>query len=377
MSGNGYRKNASIGAARGDGTPDASALAVINTMTLRDLAADDVYVREAIIAHNGIDRDRESISDALLDGFTRTLPGKGFFVSHPGGWTGTTGPGEGRWYSAHTVRMSLDQARVELGKPDLRWPDGVQTAVLLKGSFYLPRKTAAELIDRIDAGVARDISIQFTAKSTDEHRDEDGRLLWRLLDAPGEALEASLVWLGAQPGARVTKHATPTDSDDEDTVMSKELADKLKAAEAERDSAKAAAASHAALVKALGEDAALVDDPDSAAALIRAGKAFREELVNAIVTHERTLGLVGDDDAAVKAARDTYALLTTDKLDALAKRYGAHAGSDGDGAKAPAGGTHTSAIGGGDPNAGAPAAKNKASPGAGTFLDNPAITGMA
>lgn len=361
-----YRKTAAIAATRGDGTPDADALAAINALALRELAADEVYSRQAIIAHSGIDRDRESISDTLLDALATSLPGKGFFVSHPGGWSGSTGPGEGRWYRAWTERMSLDQARAELGRPDLQWPEGVDTATLLKGAFYLPRRTAADLIERIDSGVAGDVSIQFTARSGTERRADDGRLIWRQLDAPGEALEASLVWLGAQPGARVTKSARPN-TDDEDHIM-KDLEARLKAAEdaraaaqAEADKAKAAAAAHAALAKALGDDAGLLEDATATAALVRAGKAHRQGLIDAIVTHERSLGLVGDTDSEVKAAAEAYGLLSTAKLDALAKRYAAQAGGD------------RSAISGGEPNAAPPRTRSK---GVGGYLDNPAITAI-
>lgn len=377
-----HRKSASIQGQRGDGTPDAAAMAVINRHTLRELAAEDVYARECIVAHNGIDRDRETLSTSLLDAFARTLPGKGFFVSHPGGWNGEGGPGEGRWFAARTERMPIEQARVELGDPTLKWPSDTSEAVLLRASFYLPRKTAPALVEKIDAGVARDISIQFTAKVTDEHREDD-RLVWRRLDMPGEALEASLVWLGAQPGARVTKSAR-TEHDHEDTEMSDELKAKLKAAEVARDAAitdagkaKAAADRMEALRKALGDDAGVLDDAEGAAALIKSGQAHRKGLVDAIVAAERQMGLVGDDEAAVKSAGETYALLPTAKLQALHDRYKA-AGAAGGGAGA---GQQGSAIAGGDPNAGTPGSGTGVPPGthgkATGFLANPAITGVA
>ncbi len=43
----------------------------------QSIAVEDLYVRKALLCHNAIDRDRERFSEALLEDFRKTLPGKG------------------------------------------------------------------------------------------------------------------------------------------------------------------------------------------------------------------------------------------------------------------------------------------------------------
>jgi hypothetical protein len=62
---------------------DDAALAAINAFTLRPFAADELQLREYVLAHNCIDRDNEVFDESLLDDFATSLPGKGIFVNHP------------------------------------------------------------------------------------------------------------------------------------------------------------------------------------------------------------------------------------------------------------------------------------------------------
>jgi hypothetical protein len=198
------------------GMPDSEALAMINSMALTPLEAREIYTRTVYLAHNAIDRDDEVFDDALLDDFATTLPGKGLFVRHPGGWDGDSGPGEGRFYAARVVDMSLDEARELLREPGLRFAPGTERAKLLEASFYAVRTDEnATLLRKIDAGVAGDVSIGFRAAERTNIHGADGAAVARRLHAPGEALEGSLVWLGAQPGARIHKAAHGAGSDAE------------------------------------------------------------------------------------------------------------------------------------------------------------------
>ena len=110
-------------AIKAGGKPDEGQLAAINQFTLDELTEDQVYVRTAILAHSGIDRDRDAFEKALLEDFAKTLPGKGLFVKHPGGWDGDSGPGIGRWFGARVVEVSKEKAREMLREPKLQFPD--------------------------------------------------------------------------------------------------------------------------------------------------------------------------------------------------------------------------------------------------------------
>ncbi len=307
------------------GEASAEQLALIANYTLADVPAEKLYVRTFVVAHNAIDRDKECFDEALLADFARTLKGKGLFIKHPQGWDGDSGPGKGRWFEATLQRMSLEEARTLLREPALQWPPGVETAVLLQADMYMTRTASnADLQTDIDAGIVGDVSIGFTAKDYERLVDASGVELnaWRIT-GPGEALEASLVWLGAQPGARAIKGAKQSENPD---VKPEEQLAAEQTAHAETKSALAAAKpSHDIVLnvrKALGDNAHLVDKPEELAAMVAAGKAHREALVEQVITGERQLGLLGDGEEEVAAAKAIYMGASLDRLAARAKRLG-------------------------------------------------------
>lgn len=322
------------------GTPSDEQLRLINGYALETLGADDVYVRTFVVAHNGIDRDREVIDEALLGDFAQTLPGKGLFIRHPGGWDGDSGPGEGRWFAAEVQQMSLDEARTLLREPRLQWPPDRTTASLLLADVYIVRTDDnAALLKKIDGGVVGDVSIGFRSTGRTEINNADGERVARRLHSPGEALEASLVWLGAQPGARAQKGANP-DDDSEDNAVTPEqikaLQDQQKADQTRISDLEAKAAAGAAAVKTLtdltaalgAEHKALADNPANLAELAIAGKAYRERLIDDITAAERAKGLVtGDDDAAVASHKALYANADLAVLESRAKAVAAAKGS--------------------------------------------------
>lgn len=351
------------------GEPTAEQLTAIRAYTLRDFTPAEIVVREFVLAHNGIDRDNEVFDEPLLADFARTLPGKGVFaVGHPGGWDGDSGPPEGRAFAARVERMSFDAARTLLREPSLQFPpDRAEAAVLMASAYFVRTDDNAALLTKMDAGIASDVSIGFGAKRSDSPiLDASGRELQaRRWVAPGEALEMSIVWLGAQPGARAVKAAKP-----EEEIMTPEEKAALEAAQQKAAAAETRAADYAksaeqldALRKSLGPDAALLDSPTSLAALITSGKAHRGALIDAIVTGERHAGTVGDSEADVKSARDLYETFPTDKLQAFAKRFEQPAGS------APAG---KSGLTPSNPGTPAPGAGTK-SAGGDSLIDNPAF----
>lgn len=315
---------------KSSGAPSEAQLTAIRLHTLADMPAEKLYVRDFVIAHNAIDRDRECFAEALLMDFARTLPGKGLYIKHPLGWDGDTGPAEGRFYDAQIKRMSFDEARAELREPSLAFPPDARDAVLLVASAYMVRTTDnGALLDKVDAGIAGDVSLGFFYKGAPERLvDAEGRELnaYRL-NAPGEALEGSLVWLGAQPGARAIKNAPRT----QETVMDPNDQKKLDDATAKALSLQSqldAALPHSQLVSALktalGEHAVQLDSAGGIAELgelITAGKAFKASLVDDVVKSERLLGLCGDDDAAVGAAKAAHGAMPVAKLQQLSKHY--------------------------------------------------------
>lgn len=312
---------------KASGDPSAEQLAAIRAYTLRDFAPAEIVVREYVLAHNGIDRDNEVFDEPLLADFARTLPGKGVFVKHPSGWDGDSGPPEGRVFGARVERMSFEAARELLREPALRFPpDRAEAQVLMAAAYFVHTEENAPLLTKMDAGIASDVSIGFGAKrSPDPIRDADGReLSARRWVAPGEALEMSIVWLGAQPGARAVKSAKP-EEETMDPVQKAALdAAELKAAAAEKRAAENAKAAEQleGLRKALGADAdALLSQPAQLAALVTAGKSHRESLIDAIVTAERHAGITGDSEEAVKSTRELYSGFPVEKLQALAKRF--------------------------------------------------------
>lgn len=360
-------KQFAIAAHKAAGEPTAEQLALVNRYALRELKSDEVYIRSFYLAHNAIDRDREVFDDSLLDDFVRTLPGKGAFVKHPGGWDGDSGPGEGRWIAAKVVEMSLDEARAALREPNLQWPATTTRAKLLDATMYALRLPSnADLLAKVDGGIAGDVSIGFRAADRTAITDAAGNEIARRLHSPGEALEGSLVWLGAQPGARAHKQASIFD--EEKTMQltpeqSKKLQDDLAAAKKATSDLQAKATAFDALAKEIGEE--LAKNPAALKALLDEAKAYHDEQLNEVVRLERLAGMVtGDDEKSVNAAKTAHAGRSAAWLRQWAAKL----------AKTVPGGGQ---LKGGDPNAGQgaqPATKDAdpANP-----LNNPAITGAA
>ncbi|GAB63097.1 MAG: hypothetical protein DWB56_06755 [Candidatus Jettenia sp.] len=182
-------------------------LAKINKFALVPLTAEQVYVRKYLMCHSGIDRDNERFHEDMLEDFARTLPGKGFFVEgHPSSWSGKGGPGEGRFFDAATEEMPLEKFKETTGE-ELKLPEGIKNVKVLWGEAYLLKLDSnTDTLAKIDGGIYSFISIGFKAPRQ-EVTDKHGNYLFGEYRPKGEALEGSLVWLGAQPGASVMKCA--------------------------------------------------------------------------------------------------------------------------------------------------------------------------
>lgn len=308
-------------AAKSNGAPDEAQLTAIRQYALSDIAADAVYTRTFALAHNCIDRDSEVFDEGLLADFAKTLPGKGIYIKHPNSWQGDGGPAEGRWFGATLQTMSLGDAQTMLREPNLTLPPDRNTVTVLLADGYLVRTPDnATLIAKVDGGVAGDVSIGFCAQSKVPIKDAQGRELQaqRIL-GPGEALEGSLVWLGAQPGARAIKSAPMyTNSLEDDAMNESELKAKLDKADADVKALQPHADFRNALKTALGtEHAPLADDPAALAVLALTGKAARESMVDAVVADARHKGAIGDTPEEVAAVKAAYAAMPHAQLKTL------------------------------------------------------------
>lgn len=297
---------------KGAGDASAEQLAGINSYALKDMQADEVYVRTMYLAHNGIDRDKEVMDDALLRDFERTLPGKGLFIKHPMSYDGDSGPGEGRFFAARVLEMGFDEAREKLREPGMQWPASAEKALVLESSFYAARTDDNKsLLTKIDAGVAGDVSIGFNHAERAPITDGNDNHIATRLHAPGEAYEGSLVWLGAQPGARIHKSAKPQEENDVDKDLKiKELEGDVEAAEKMATEAEAKATENQtkadafdAIAKDLGDESM---DAKQITQLAKEGKEYRDSLVDDIVANKRNLKQVGDSDEDVAAAKALY-----------------------------------------------------------------------
>lgn len=186
-----------------DITPEM--LAKINVYALTPLTTEQIYVRKFLVAHNGIDRDRDRFPDDVLADFAATLPGKGFRcngVGHP--MYGSGGPGEGLWFDAATEELTPAKFKNLTTEP-IKLPKGQKTVTVLWGWMYTLAANET-MIANIEAGIYRHVSIGFRATDCNAVKDEvNGSTLYLEYVGPAEATEASMVWLGAQPGATSQK----------------------------------------------------------------------------------------------------------------------------------------------------------------------------
>jgi hypothetical protein len=175
-------------------------LAKINKYSLRPLSAEEVFVRRYLMAHNAVDRDNERFPEALLDDFANTLPGKSLLNGH-----NRLELPLGLYFDASTEEMTPEQFKALTGE-DPNLPDNVQMVKVLWGWVYMLKADFTEaLAANIDAGIYRHASIGFRASDTIPVKGAFNNVLFYEYVSPGEALEGSIVWLGAQQGATAQK----------------------------------------------------------------------------------------------------------------------------------------------------------------------------
>lgn len=272
-------------------------MAKINRFALKELAPDDVYVRRFLMAHNLIDRDNECFPPAMLDEFAATFPGKSMLEGHD-----RRSRPCGKWFDSYTEEMTPEQFTALTGETP-RLPLGATSCkVLWTWGYLLKTPGNEELIQAIDGGICNHCSLGFAAADLKDVRTEpNGPALYREYISPGEALEGSLVWLGAQPGATAQKFMKdqknhPTEETRMKTVIAlliglgmKSLTDTATEDQV-ASGIKSLIEEKEARIKALEPDAEL-------------GKAYRDNTVAAYVAAKQKLGEVADTEEARTALK--------------------------------------------------------------------------
>jgi hypothetical protein len=194
-----YKQTGLVSIKGADVTPDM--LDIINSKYAQEtLAAGDIYVQKELLAHNGIDRDRERFPEDLLDDYARTLPGKSFLEVHDRSRLPI-----GLYFDAKTEEISKEQFK-EITGEEIRLPDEIDKAKVIFAWIYTLRKEwNQKLIDNLSGGIYRHRSIGFTATDFKAVKGEFDQVLYFEYVAPGEAREGSIVYLGAQQGATSQK----------------------------------------------------------------------------------------------------------------------------------------------------------------------------
>lgn len=269
-------------------------LVKINKFAIKELTAEEVYVRKFLFCHSAIDRDVERFPAPLLQQFADTFPGKSFIAVHD-----RKSLPLGLFFDSTTEEMSAVRFK-ELTGEDPNLPEGETNVTVVWAWAYMLRKHREEIIDNLEAGVYRHVSIGFSAADLRPVKKEiNGPTLYWEYVAPGETREGSLVYLGAQPGATTQKGLK-----DQETIHQEETSMKLIVATLAAFGMKSLAATAtedqvAAGIKQLleGKDAQIAALTTEKAALAEDaahGKAFRDKVVGDYVALRHKLKEVGD-----------------------------------------------------------------------------------
>jgi len=296
-------------------------LAKINGYALVTLAADQVYVRKLLLAHNCIDRDNERFPDAMLDQFAVTIVGKSLLFGHSRKDTGS-----GLFFEASTEEMTAEQFKTLTGE-EPRLPEGMDRCKVLWAWFYTIKTGSDDWLKWIDGGITRHCSIGFAAADlTAIRKDPNGPALYWEYVPPGEALEGSFVWLGAQPGATTQKAFDKNKEKNEGgkdmkilvvgvgSLLGKTLATDI-AEEALLNEIKTLIAGKDAEILELKKLEDLAAD----------GKAYRDDLIADAVKFAVLLGEVKDDEKAKKEEEEFLKTVPIARLKSQRDKYEAAA----------------------------------------------------
>jgi hypothetical protein len=184
--------------------PDLDDMKLINSFAKRELRADEVYVASMYLANDQVDRTFERFPISYLEQFAETIVGRSLLIGHDH----RSAP-EGLFFKAEVTK------------------EGDVTH--LRPSFYVVKTRANEhLRAQIDGGVYRYVSIGFHYEDLvcdicgqsifDREcphvpgQEYDGAVCTATYSGKAEAVEGSIVYLGAQYGAELKKAHEERDS---------------------------------------------------------------------------------------------------------------------------------------------------------------------
>ena len=181
--------------------PDEAALAEINKLTRRPLAAEDVYTFALRACDDQPDRDNERFSVDCLHGLLPLYIGKTVLLDHD--WSA----------SRQCARIYTGEVVTEGGISFLRLC-----------CYMLRAPETAPMITAIDGGILREVSVGCACRKMTcsicgepyggcDHRKGhiyDGVRCLAILSEPTDAYEVSFVAVSAQPAAGICKSAKST-----------------------------------------------------------------------------------------------------------------------------------------------------------------------
>lgn len=185
---------------------DDSDLQKINALARRELSADEIYVFNVTLCSNEVDRDYEKFS---IESLKQLAP---LFI-------GKTG------ISDHSMKSSDQKARIfdtYIEKQDGRFTvDGEPLCFLKAKAYMLNNEKNASLIEEIDAGIKKEVSVSCSMSSSKcsvcgndrkkggcshiRGREYNGKLCFDTLSNAADAYEFSFVAVPAQREAGITK----------------------------------------------------------------------------------------------------------------------------------------------------------------------------
>jgi hypothetical protein len=122
---------------------DEEMLAKINTYTIRQLSAEEVYVFRVAMCDNDIDRDEEAFPRASLTELAELFRGKTMIADH-------------KWSTSGQVARVFDTVVEETGGQN---KTGEAAARLIAYCYMTRSEKNEDLIDDIDAGIKKEVSI--------------------------------------------------------------------------------------------------------------------------------------------------------------------------------------------------------------------------
>jgi len=194
---------------------DEEALKAINSYTLKEYTADELFAFKIKMCDNDIDRDREAFSDKALEQLAELYKGKTVIFNH----SMNARDQSARIYATEIV---TDETKQTVFGSEYRY---------LLAYAYMPKtEKKSTIIENILSGIQKEVSVgccinaaKCSICDTDlinshcAHRPGkmyDGKMCVRILDSASDAYEVSFVAVPAQPQAGTIKSYEEGSSDE-------------------------------------------------------------------------------------------------------------------------------------------------------------------